>query len=250
MSGEKRLENLSEEIKLLKGEIKNSLTSVRDYLLNMELPSSEFSTILAALSGDNGGQKVSLDGGMGNGAGPKNEEPIEEPEITADDLDQPPPDEPLIDMEQPENLLEDIPDEEAMVEEEEKEEKEEEEEEEEEEEPGTEENEMPEGDIEESEELDENEDEEREEEEIEEETGDAEKPEQTEDEFDECPETENEDSGLALDTAIEEEQPMELERITADMNQGTPKVNMLANLRTAAYLPGCLRCKRAPFPGA
>ena len=53
MVEEKRLDNLQDEIKLLKGELKNSLASVRDYLLNMELPSSEFSTILAALSGDN-----------------------------------------------------------------------------------------------------------------------------------------------------------------------------------------------------
>ncbi|MCX7912275.1 MAG: hypothetical protein N2506_04865 [Dehalococcoidales bacterium] len=36
---EKTLKTLQEEIKLLKGEIKESLASVRDYLLNMELPS-------------------------------------------------------------------------------------------------------------------------------------------------------------------------------------------------------------------
>lgn len=52
MEDEKRLEILQDEIKLLKGELKNSLASVRDYLLNMELPSSEFTTILAALHGD------------------------------------------------------------------------------------------------------------------------------------------------------------------------------------------------------
>ena len=221
MPDDKRLENLSEEIKLLKGEIKNSLTSVRDYLLNMELPSSEFSTILAALSGDNGGQKVSLDGGLGNGPPPKNEEPMEEPEITADDLNQPPPDEPLIDMEEPENLLGEIPEDQEMVEEAVEEEPEEE--------PAEEENELPQDQIEDSEELEE-EQEQEEEEETEEETGETDEPEQIEDEIDECPEAENDDSGLALDTAAEEEQPMELERTTADTNQGTPKVNMLANL--------------------
>jgi hypothetical protein len=57
MEDEQRIDNLQDEIKLLKGELKNSLASVRDYLLNMELPSSEFSTILAALSGDTTGPK-------------------------------------------------------------------------------------------------------------------------------------------------------------------------------------------------
>jgi hypothetical protein len=215
MPDDKRLENLSEEIKLLKGEIKNSLTSVRDYLLNMELPSSEFSTILAALSGDNGGQKIALDGGMGNGRGPKNEEPMEEPEITADDLNQPPPDEPLIDME-PENLLEEIPEDQELTEEEE---------------PAEEENELPENQADDSKEMeDEDEDEEPEDEEAEEETVEPEEPEPIEDEIEECPEAENDDSGLTLETAAGEEQPMELERTTADANQGTPRVNMLANL--------------------
>ena len=54
MAVDKKLETLQEEIKLLKGEVKSSLASVRDYLLNMELPSSEFSTILAALNADGG----------------------------------------------------------------------------------------------------------------------------------------------------------------------------------------------------
>jgi hypothetical protein len=229
MPDDKRLENLTEEIKLLKGEIKNSLTSVRDYLLNMELPSSEFSTILAALSGDNGGQKISLDGGIGNRPEPKSENTVEEPQI--DDLNQPPPDEPLIDMEQPENLLEDIPEEPEIIEEEES---------------APEESEPPEDQIEESEEMVEDEEPEPEveepeveeqaqeaepeEEEIEETSDEVEEPELPVAELNECPEAENEDSGLALDTAAEEEQPMELERTTADANQGTPKVNMLANL--------------------
>ena len=62
MVEEKRLDNLQDEIKLLKAEVKNSLASVRDYLLNMELPSSEFSTILAALAGDDANpQKMNVD---------------------------------------------------------------------------------------------------------------------------------------------------------------------------------------------
>ena len=58
---EKKLAALQDEIKLLKGEIKQSLASVRDYLLNMELPSSEISTILQAL-GSEGEQKVTMKG--------------------------------------------------------------------------------------------------------------------------------------------------------------------------------------------
>ena len=38
-----------EELKLMKGEMKQLLASVRDYLLNMELPSSEPDTSPAAL---------------------------------------------------------------------------------------------------------------------------------------------------------------------------------------------------------
>ena len=67
MDAEKKLDTIEEEMKLLKGELKQSLTSVRDYLLNMELPSSEFSTILDAL-GNNGeaSQKVTIDANIAN----------------------------------------------------------------------------------------------------------------------------------------------------------------------------------------
>jgi hypothetical protein len=61
MESEKQLQNMEEELKLLKGELKQTLSSVRDYLLNMELPTSEFSTILAAL-GDGGDQTVNMKG--------------------------------------------------------------------------------------------------------------------------------------------------------------------------------------------
>ena len=56
---DKKLAALQDEIKLLKGEVKQSLASVRDYLLNMELPSAEISTILQAL-GAEGEQRVTV----------------------------------------------------------------------------------------------------------------------------------------------------------------------------------------------
>jgi hypothetical protein len=60
MENEKKLDAMAEELKLMKGELKQTLSSVRDYLLNMELPSTEFSTILAAL-GD-GEQSTTMKG--------------------------------------------------------------------------------------------------------------------------------------------------------------------------------------------
>jgi hypothetical protein len=221
MSDEKRLETLSEEIKLLKGEIKNSLTSVRDYLLNMELPSSEFSTILAALSGDNSGQKLSLDGDLGKDN--KTEEPlVEEPQEQPDDLAQPPPEENLLDMEQPEDLMEGIPEEAPLLGEEEQQGEE----------------------IPNEEELVQSEDELQPEEEIAEESEEQEEPEdelnsdaeaieeteEPEDENIEPTESENDNSGLEPEITAGEDQPMELERTTGDVTTGTPKVNMLANL--------------------
>ncbi len=231
MSDEKRLEALTEEIKLLKGEIKNSLTSVRDYLLNMELPSSEFSTILAALSGDNSGQKLSMDGSLNNDA--KKEEALaEEPEEITDDIAQPPPDENLIDTEQPEDLLDDIPEETPLVGEEVPETPEEQEEQtepEDELEPEelveeTQGMEQPEGidDTEQPEDLLEPE--------ATEEIENTDEPVEEADEAMELPQEEFDDSVLEPDASAEEEQPMELERTTADVSQGTPKVNMLANL--------------------
>ena len=107
MADDKKLEAIQDEIKLLKGEVKNSLASVRDYLLNMELPSSEFSTILAALGGD-GTQKVTIDGSIANALGNKAAEAVaggEDVETTEetieDDLDQPADDDDLIDVEEP-----------------------------------------------------------------------------------------------------------------------------------------------------
>lgn len=61
MESEKQLQTIEEEVKLLKGELKQTLASVRDYLLNMELPTTEFSTIMAAL-GDTGEHSMNFKG--------------------------------------------------------------------------------------------------------------------------------------------------------------------------------------------
>ena len=278
MSDEKRLETLSEEIKLLKGEIKNSLTSVRDYLLNMELLSSEFSTILAALSGDNSGQKVNLDGGLGKG--PNNAmAAIDEGEDTIDDMTQPPPDENLLDLEQPEDLLDNIPEGEPLSQDEDQTEDllkgeeaarpedgmaEETEEtinpddSEEIEETGLGDGDGAEEEIEEEMvPVDEAEEESEELDDVElddEELDDVEEPEDKETEL---PELDNEESGIDSEVSAEEELPMELERITNDIAPGTPRVNMLANLINwvsrakkeigdeLLSLPGCLRSQWA-----
>jgi hypothetical protein len=75
MSEDKKLDTLQEEIKLMKGELKQSLASVRDYLLNMELPSSEISNILSALGDE--GEKVTMKGSLET---PKEEPPPEPPQ--------------------------------------------------------------------------------------------------------------------------------------------------------------------------
>ncbi|OGO20791.1 MAG: hypothetical protein A2Z15_02010 [Chloroflexi bacterium RBG_16_50_11] len=94
MVTEKRLDVLQDEIKLLKAEVKNSLASVRDYLLNMELPSSEFSTILAALAGDNANpQKMDVDSHVPNsrsGNMPKPDLPADKPVNTNEGLNNEP----------------------------------------------------------------------------------------------------------------------------------------------------------------
>ena len=45
----KLVETLEDEFKLIKGELKETLGSVRDYLLNSELPASEYAQIMKAL---------------------------------------------------------------------------------------------------------------------------------------------------------------------------------------------------------
>jgi hypothetical protein len=104
MEANKKLEALEEELKLMKGELKQTLASVRDYLLNMELPSSEFATILAAL-GDGDNQKLTMKGVLNSDKdaesgestlGEKDELSLEEPESELN-----PEEEDLISQEEP-----------------------------------------------------------------------------------------------------------------------------------------------------
>ncbi len=88
MEDTKKIETLEEEAKLLKGELKQSIASVRDYLLNMELPSSEFATVIAALGGGGDGeQKITIKGNFsappdtGHGRPAQEEQTTEEEEV-------------------------------------------------------------------------------------------------------------------------------------------------------------------------
>src|SRR4030042_5293854 len=103
MEDEQRIDNIQDEIKLLKGELKNSLASVRDYLLNMELPFSEFSTILAALSGDSSNaHPLGADGDFANKPEdmpePNFDEEKPEEEGLTDEMEQPEEDDNLLDL--------------------------------------------------------------------------------------------------------------------------------------------------------
>jgi hypothetical protein len=216
MAEDKRLDALQDEIKLLKGELKNSLSSVRDYLLNMELPSSEFSTILAALSGEGGNQqKISLDGNMGNPKGPESalpdaSETEEETEGGADEL--PPDDEDLIDIDGPgeEEVAEDVANETADAEGESL---------------------NPEDEVLSDEESLNPEDEVlSEEENLNPEDNLLSEEEVEEAEDIETPDANNEEMAPESELSAEEEQRMESDRSTTAVNQGIPKVNMLANL--------------------
>ena len=64
METDQRVETLEDEFKLIKGQLKETLASVRDYLLTMELPASEYQTIMAALgvSGGGGGAPMTMKG--------------------------------------------------------------------------------------------------------------------------------------------------------------------------------------------
>ena len=62
MESDKRIETLEDEFKLIKGEVKQTLASVRDYLLSSDLPASEYATIIAALGGGGGDQKIEMKG--------------------------------------------------------------------------------------------------------------------------------------------------------------------------------------------
>jgi len=213
MADDRKLDTLQDEIKLLKGELKNSLSSVRDYLLNMELPSSEFSTILAALSGENNnaGQKISLDGNVANqkpqgtdvndtsGIGDKDGDEI------SDEL---PPDDDLLDVGGPEEeMTEELGDEPSLAEEE---------------------NLNPEEDLLEEENLNPEDELQSEEESLAPEE-DLLPEEEVEEENLDAPEN-NEELAPESELSAEEEQPMESDRLNTEVNQGIPKVNMLANL--------------------
>jgi hypothetical protein len=104
MAVDNRLESLQDEIKLLKGELKNSLVSVRDYLLNQELPSAELSN-LPGYYGE-GEQKISMKTSMDSAdaaaAGEIGGEIMPDlPGAAADTEDTPPEDEDLISVEPP-----------------------------------------------------------------------------------------------------------------------------------------------------
>src|SRR4030042_239154 len=107
MAEDRRLDTLQEEIKLMKGELKQSLASVRDYLLNMELPASEISSILSELSESE--QKVTMSGNLGT---PTEQKPPEdtltetEDEQTLEEQAVPEGDD-LLDLEEPEEPAED-----------------------------------------------------------------------------------------------------------------------------------------------
>jgi hypothetical protein len=211
MADDKRLDTLQDEIKLLKGELKNSLSSVRDYLLNMELPSSEFSTILAALSGENSnnGQKLTMDGNFGNkptGTDTNSASGIGEANKDGDEISDelPPEDEDLIDVGAPEDeLAEELEDEMPLAEEESL---------------------NPEDDlVSEEEELNPEDNLQSEEEMLPED--EVETSEATE-----SPENNYEEMAPESELSAEEEQPMESDRYYTEVNQGIPKVNMLANL--------------------
>ena len=207
---EKKLDTLEEEMKLLKGELKQSLASVRDYLLNMELPSSEFSTILAALSTDSSGtQKITIDGNIANTKGSEpaetsteedTEEEVTEEEIISPEDELNPEDDDIFSQEE-------LPDDESET--------------------------SPENDTDEQEESFHTgpelaAPEESPEEYVEDDTNNAWNELQDMEQGDEVPvpisKSDNEDLSL------EEDPLMEYESINADLQQSTPKVNLLANL--------------------
>ena len=241
MEADKRLEILEDDLKLIKGEVKQTLASVRDYLLNMELPASEFATILQAL-GDGGGgnQRIQMKGVFEDRKKPdlkdllpeetapdelsgdeeqKEEEAGEEaPESLASDSAPPEDNEGLVDQNEPSMPDSELAPDEQMVDDDgnlrqspedmayndEEEEGEEEEAQEGEEEPG--------GPVDELGEL-----------------GDG------LDELGEPGEEESENEERALpapgmELPAEEERQMEQARYIAELNPPTPRVNMLANL--------------------
>jgi hypothetical protein len=93
---DKRVETLQEEIKLLKGEVKHSLASVRDYLLNSELPSADLSN----LDLNQGEQRIIMKNLDATAAASKLASEIAS-NATEDAVETPPEDEDLISVEPP-----------------------------------------------------------------------------------------------------------------------------------------------------
>ena len=63
----KRLDTLTDEFKLIKGELKQTLSSIHDYLMNRDMAAPEYNTLMAALEATGGGggtQKVELKGNL------------------------------------------------------------------------------------------------------------------------------------------------------------------------------------------
>ena len=77
MADDKQLEALESEFKLIKGELKQTLASVRDYLVTSEIPASEYATIMAAIGGG-GGQTMQMKGSFAMPRKPELQEEMEE----------------------------------------------------------------------------------------------------------------------------------------------------------------------------
>ena len=68
MEIDKRIETLEQEFKLMKGELKQTLSSVRDYLTNTKLLPSEYASLLAGMGGGDV-QQVTMKADMSHAAG-------------------------------------------------------------------------------------------------------------------------------------------------------------------------------------
>jgi hypothetical protein len=123
MEVDKKLETLEQELKLMKGELKQSLASVRDYLLNMELPASEFASVLKAL-GDSESQTIIMKGNLTSEQKPpedKKEPAPEAPEPEEEEVPEPeselPPEEEPGDADEPLEAEAELPQEDEPIDE-------------------------------------------------------------------------------------------------------------------------------------
>ena len=99
MDADKRVKTLEEEFKLLKGELKQTLSGIRDYLHEVEMPSSEYASVMEVLKNDSS-QKIVMEGnfslpkaeessGKGGGVSATAEELKEESLEPAPNLEEP-----------------------------------------------------------------------------------------------------------------------------------------------------------------